>query len=105
MDIEDILDAIRAERVRITRHARVEAEADGLSFSEVFFSVHQGEIIEEHSVAEPFPSCLIYGNTFKGDPVHTVWALNNETGWAAVITVYRPHPDRWVNWRVRREPL
>jgi hypothetical protein len=104
VDIEDILDAVRAERVRITGHARVEAQADRLSLNEVFFSVHQGEIIEDYPNAEPFPSCLVYGNTSEGDPVHTVWALNNETGWAALITVYRPDPNRWVNWRTRREP-
>ena len=48
MRIEEILDAIRANRVRITDHADEEAFADGLSFDEIFFSVVQGEIIEDY---------------------------------------------------------
>jgi len=66
------------------------------------FSVFQGEVIEEYSDDKPFPSCLIYGNTFGGDPVHSVWAYNRENQWAVLITVYRPDPQRWIDWRTRR---
>ena len=45
--IEDVVDAIRHNRIRITDHADEEAQADHLSFDEIFFSVFQGEIIED----------------------------------------------------------
>jgi hypothetical protein len=48
-------------------------------------------------------SCLVYGKIFSGDPVHSIWAFNDENQWAVLITVYRPGPDRWINFRVRRE--
>ena len=102
MRIEDILDAIRANRVRITDHADEEACADDLSFDEIFFSVVQGEIIEDYPGDTPYPSCLIYGDTFGGDPVHSVWAYNQDNQWAVLITIYRPDPKRWVDWRTRR---
>ena len=51
---------------------------DHLSFDEIFFSVFQGEIIEEYHQDMPYPSCLIYGATFRGDPVHSVWAYNQD---------------------------
>lgn len=102
MKIEDIVDVIRHNRIRITDHADEEAEADHLSFDEIFYSVLLGEIIEEYPEGRPYPSCLIYGNTFDGEPVHSVWAYNQENRWAALITVYRPDPDRWINWRTRR---
>jgi hypothetical protein len=51
---------------------------------------------------KPFPSCLIYGETFSGEPVHSVWAYNQENQWAVLITVYRPDPRRWIDWRTRR---
>ena len=35
MEIADVVEAIRADRVRITDHAYEEAEADGLSFDEM----------------------------------------------------------------------
>lgn len=102
MNIHDIIEAIRNNRIRITDHADEEAQADGLSFDEILFSVLRGEIIEEYPTDKPYPSCLIYGESFAGDPIHSVWAYNAETGWAVLITVYRPDPARWINWRIRR---
>lgn len=37
--LDEIIDAIRNNRLRITDHADEEANADKLSFDEVFFSV------------------------------------------------------------------
>ena len=102
MNIEDIIGAIRSNRVRITDHADEEAQADLLSFDEVFFSVFRGEIVEDYPDDWPYPSCLIYGSTFRGEPVHSVWAYNEANEWAVLVTVYRPDPDRWIDWRMRR---
>jgi hypothetical protein len=102
MKIEDITEAIRGNRLRITDHADEEARADHLTFDEVFFSVFRGEVIEDYPDDVPYPSCLIYGDTFTGMPVHSVWAFNEENRWAVLITVYRPDPKRWLDWRTRR---
>ncbi len=101
MTIDEIVDAVRNNRLRITDHADEEAQADKLAFDEIFFSVLQGEIIEEYPSDKPFPSCLIYGGTFTDAPVHSVWAYNEENQWAVLITVYRPDPNRWIDWRKR----
>ena len=100
--IEDIIEAIRGDRVRVTDHADEEAWADRLSFDEVFTSVLHGEIIEDYPGDSPYPSCLVYGDTSSREPVHSVWAYNGETEGAVLITVYRPDPERWLGWRVRR---
>jgi len=42
--IQEIIDAIRNHRIRITDHADEEAQADHLSFDEIFFSVLNGEL-------------------------------------------------------------
>ena len=102
MNIENIVDAIRNNRIRITDHADEEAKADSLSFDEIFFSVLQGEIIEDYPDATPYPSCPIFGFTFRGDPVHSVWAYNRDSRWTVLITVYRPDPNKWIDWRTRR---
>ena len=102
LDIEDIIEAIRDDRVQITDHADEEAQADCLSFDEILASVLSGEVIEDYPDDGPYPSCLIYGNTFSGEPVHSVWAYNDENGWAVLITIYRPDPERWLDWRTRR---
>jgi hypothetical protein len=80
-----------------------EAQADALSFDEDYFSVVHGEIIEEYPGDRPYPSCLVYGDTFGGEPVHSVWAYNEDSGFAVIITVYRPDPTRWKpDWKTRR---
>lgn len=103
MNLEDIIDAIRHDRIRITEHADEEAQADRLSFDEVFNSVFQGEIIEEYPQDKPYPSCLVYGETSAREPVHSVWAYNRDNQWAVSITVYRPDPRRWIDGRKRRQ--
>ena len=100
--IEEVIGAIRHDRIRITDHADEEAQADQLSFDEIFASVLQSEVIENYPDDRPLPSCLIYGNSRGEELVHSVWAYNRETGWAALITVYRPDPERWLDWRTRR---
>jgi uncharacterized protein DUF4258 len=100
--VEDLVQSIRENRVRITDHADEEAHADDLSLDEVFSSIPGGEIIEDYPDDKPFPSCLIFGTTFRGNPIHSVWAYNPENRWAVLITVYRPDPKRWDNWRTRR---
>jgi len=99
----DIISAIQEKRIRITDHADEEAQTDMLTFDEIFFSVLQGEVIEDYPTHKPYPSCLIYGGNFQGEPIHSVWAYNGETKWAVLITVYRPDPNRWINWRERRK--
>ena len=44
MDIADITEAIRANRVRITDHADEEAEADQLILDEIYFTVKSSRI-------------------------------------------------------------
>jgi hypothetical protein len=101
--ITDIIEAIKANRVRITDHADEEADADNLTFGEIYFSVINGEIIEDYPADKPYPSCLILGYTENGKPVHSVWAYNEQNQWAVVITTYRPDPNLWINWRERRK--
>jgi len=105
MQLDDIIQAILSNRVRITDHADEEAQADSLSFPEIYFSVLHGEIIEDYLNDKPFPSCLIYGEMFAGEPVHSVWAYNPANNWAVLITVYRPDPQRWIDGRYRKPKL
>ncbi len=103
MDIIKIIKAISSQRFRITAHARKEAAEDQLKFKEIYQSVESGMIIEDYPSDKPYPSCLIFGETSSGDAVHSVWAYNDETEYAVIVTVYRPDPDRWIDFRERRK--
>jgi Domain of unknown function (DUF4258) len=101
--IGDIIRAMDEAKVVISDHADEEAKNDRLSFDEIYFSVNHGEIIEEYPTDRPYPSCLVYGDTFGGDPVHSVWGYNERTKFAVLITVYRPDPGLWMeDWKTRR---
>lgn len=102
LTLANIVNAIQTSQVRITDHADEEAEADNLTFDEIYFSVSHGEIIETYFADKPYPSCLIYGRSFSGEPIHSVWAYNESNQWAVLITVYRPNPERWINWKERK---
>ncbi len=102
MHLDAIIEAVESARVRITDHADEEAVADKLTYDDIAASVLRGEVIEAYPSDKPYPNCLIFGLTPSGVAVHSVWAYNSESGWAVLITVYRPDPARWVNWRERR---
>ena len=102
MHIAHLVEAIQHNRIRITDHADEEAQADRLSYDEIFNSVLHGRVIKDYPDDKPYPSCLVYGNTFSGEPLHSVWAYDSETGWAVMITTYRPDPTRWIDWDTRR---
>jgi hypothetical protein len=101
VNIENLITAICKSQVRITDHADEEAVDDNLTFDEIYFSVFHGEIIENYPDDKPYPSCLVMGKSFAGEPIHSVWAYNPDNQWAVLITVYRPDPARWIDWKVR----
>jgi len=103
--LEQIRQAIRARRFNVTNHADEEIQNDRLSLREVLGATDAGEVIESYPTDFPFPSCLILGRTDAGEPVHAVWAFEERTGIAVLITVYRPDPNRWIDYRVRRASL
>ena len=101
MEIIDAPNAVQSGRIRSTNHADEGAQSDRVSYDEMFSSAPKGMIIEDYPNDKPYPSCLIAGNSFKGEPVHSFWAHNKETRWAALVTIYRPDPARWINWKRR----
>ncbi len=100
--LEVIVEAVAHNRLRITDHADEEAANDKLSLNDVFASIMAGEIIESYPNDKPYPSCLVFGKAPCGSAVHSVWAYNNLTDSAVLITVYRPDPGRWIDGRVRK---
>ena len=100
--IKELIRVLRSGRVWVTDHADEEAYNDRLTYEDIFGSVVAGEIIEEYPEDRPYPSCLICGNSPKGEPVHSVWAYNGDTQSAVLVTVYRPDPAKWTNWKIRR---
>ena len=65
MQLDDVIEAVLNNRVRITDHADEEAQADSLGFSEIYFSVLHGEIIEDYPNDKPFPVSYTHLDVYK----------------------------------------
>jgi len=103
MDFSALLEAILSDRVVTSRHSLSEAVNDDLKLGEIYDSVVEGgEIIEDYLDAYPTPACLVLGFNTLEEPIHSVWSYDRVKQMAKLITVYRPDPNRWVNWRIRR---
>lgn len=97
--LEDLQQALRQGRVRITQHAKEEMWADRVGPEDVFFTVLEGrpEVVEAYPEPQgrPFPMMLVLGWLSEGAPLHSLWAYDAQKGMAILVTVYRPDPARW----------
>jgi len=104
--INKIRECFKANKVLYTKHARDEMEIEEIgeiSSEEVSRISITGKIIEEYSDDLPYPSCLIYGATGEGRPLHVVCAYSEEDDLAIIITVYQPDLRKWVDYERRKK--
>ena len=94
----------RGAKFRLVRASQAleEARTDQLPLASVCARVLQGEVIERYPDDAPFPSGLILGMTVSQGRIHSFWAYNGKFGWAILVTVYRPDPERRFDGRARR---
>ncbi len=100
--LEAIRRLVREGQYRLTLHAEHERDQDRILAREIEEALCSpgAEVIEEYHSDPRGPSFLLLGFTEAGAPIHAVCAL---TEGLVVITLYRPDPTRWVDWRQRRE--
>ena len=103
MNLEDLKYSIVTNNLRVTLHADEELEKDNLTLRDILMSIESFEIIEDYPLSKPLPSCLILSFTINNEPVHTVWAYNNTTKRVILITVYRPDPVKWIEYKRRKK--
>lgn len=92
---------IKSGRYRLTLHAERERGADLLTIKQIEEVVlcDKMEIIEEYPDDPRGPSFLLLGFTDKGEVVHVVGAIHENT--LIMITLYRPDPNKWKNYKER----
>ena len=100
--IEQIRTYISSKKYRLTLHAEVEREADKILVSEI-----EEAFSPDYTIIEDYPedkrghSSLVLGFTKEGLPIHMVCAIYEDI--LVIITVYRPDPNLWVDWKIRKE--
>ena len=101
--LERIRTLVRRSRYRLSLHAEQERDADAITISELESALGSDtlELVEDYATDPRGHSQLLLGFTAAGDPVHVVCAIHEDT--VVVITVYRPNPRLWQDYRVRRK--
>jgi len=102
--LDDIRKSISKKRYNITLHAREEMspKEDDISEKELIEAISNGEIIEDYADDKPFPSCLIFGRTEGGRPIHAVCAYSKKDDITIIITTYEPNINMWIDYKYRR---
>ncbi|NPV80488.1 MAG: DUF4258 domain-containing protein [Firmicutes bacterium] len=100
MDIEKIRTKIREGSYRLTTHAAIRSKERGITAGDMEAAILNGEIIEEYPNDRPFPSCLIYGHTPSGLPLHVVCSMAPVSD---IITFYFPDEKQWIAYKIRRK--
>ena len=65
--------------------------------------VQSAELLEEYPDDRLYPSCLFFGLTGVGRPLHLVVAYNETGDEVVIVTVYQPDPAEWEDYRRRRQ--
>jgi len=101
--VNRIQESVRVARYRLSNHAEFEREAERIPIHEIeeALSSPQCEILEDYPNDPRGHSALVLGFTSEGQPIHAVLGFRQESI-IVVITVYRPEPDKWIDWRIRR---
>jgi hypothetical protein len=103
--LDELRSLISSRQYRLTLHAEQERDADEITIAELeeAFASRVAEIIEHYPDDRRGKSALVLGMTATGSPLHGVWSIHERI--AVLITVYRPDPSLWENWRRRRSKI
>lgn len=100
-----MIDEIRRRVARgdfeFSQHAVDQAILRHISVQELREAIGGGEVIEIYTEDKYGPSCLIFGMTDAGRPVH-VQCSDPRRLIVKIITVYEPDPALWIEFKMRR---
>ena len=100
--MEDVRRLVREGRYRLTLHAENERDQDRILVREIEEALcsPRTEVIADYPTDPRGASFLMLGFSSAGLPIHAVCAIADVL---LIITLYRPDPGRWIEWRERRE--
>ena len=99
--VQQAISLFHNDQYRLTIHAEKEREEDNLTLKEVEECFENGkmELIEDYPDDARGHSFLMFGFTDQNQPVHFVCAIHD--GELVMITLYKPDPAKWKNWKER----
>lgn len=92
---------IAADQFELSKHAVDQSIIRRIGMHELREAVAKGEVLEDYPEDKYGPSCLIFGTTSTGRPLHIQCSYPSRTP-VRIITLYEPTPERWIDSRRRR---
>ena len=102
MNFEALKRAIRQGRFIVSRHARKRPSQRGLKLDALLQAMDDAELLEYDPETRGYALPIWLILVWVDGPVHVLWAFDEESGEAVLVTAYRPGPDKWVDYRRRR---
>jgi hypothetical protein len=99
--IDEIGEKIEAGEFEFSKHAVDQSIIRRISVQEVREIFADAEVIEDYPDDKYGPSCLIFGRTREGRPLHIQCSYPSRP-LISIITLYEPDPDLWIDSRMRR---
>jgi Domain of unknown function (DUF4258) len=99
--IDEIRGRVGRGDFEFSQHAVDQAIIRHISVQELREAIAGGEVIEVYPDDKYGPSCLIFGMTRVGRPIH-VQCSDPSRPIVKLVTVYEPDPAIWIGFRVRR---
>jgi hypothetical protein len=100
--IDDIRTKFTLNDLDFSQHAVDQSILRRISVQECREVVANGEIIEDYPNDKYGPSCLIFGLTGAGRPIHVQCSYPYRPR-LIVITLYEPDPARWIGFKQRKQ--
>jgi Domain of unknown function (DUF4258) len=99
--IQAIRDKIASGDFEFSQHAVDQSILRRISVQELREALAVGQVIEDYPDDKYGPSCLIFGFTEGGLPLH-IQCSHPTRPLVKVITLYEPDPTQWVDFKQRR---
>lgn len=99
--IDEIRRKIEADQFEFSKHATDQSIIRRISVQEVRELFNSAEVIEDYPEDKYGSSCLIFGKTTAGRPLHIQCSYPSQP-LIKVITLHEPDSARWIDCKRRR---
>ena len=100
--IDEIRVKVKKRLYEYSKHAVDQSIIRDISLRELEEAIAgRSEVIEDYPEDKYGPSCLIFGYTRAGRPLHIQCSYPSRP-LIKIITLYQPDPDLWIDFRIRK---